>query len=40
MKRITILYREHLERGKCNYYNIQYEYIFLVDYTDNKINKN
>lgn len=39
MKRITILYREHLERGKCNYYNMQYEYIFLVDYTDNKINK-
>lgn len=39
MKRLTILYREFLQRGKCNYYNMQYEYIYLVDYTDNKINK-
>ena len=39
MRRLTILYREHLERAKSNYYNIKYEYIYLVDYTDNKINK-
>ena len=39
MKRLTILYREYLERGKCNYYNTKYEYFYLVDYTEVKINK-
>lgn len=39
MRRLTILYREYLERGKCNYYNTKYDYIYLVDYTDKQISK-
>lgn len=38
MKRLTILYREYLERGKCNYYNTKYEYFYCIDYTDRQIN--
>lgn len=39
MKRVIIISRNVLERGKCGYFNSNKEYEILIDLTDKKINE-